>query len=213
MKKIEICIADDHTMFLEGISALLKTEKDISIIGTATNGKSILEILENKLPDVLLLDINMPEMDGIEVAKLIKQQHSAVKILIISTSFATQTVAKLMRIGVEGYLLKNAEKSELVHAIIKLSQNQVYYCSEIENIYDQHLHKLKSEEVQITELSSREKEILILIAQEFTGNEIAEKANISLNTVSTHRRNLLSKLNVKNSAGLVKYAIENGLLD
>lgn len=215
MEKAKIIIADDHTMFLQGIVSLLENEENISILGKASNGKEVLKIIETdtSLPDVLLLDISMPEMDGIELTKIIKQQFPPVKILIISTHSNIQMIAKLIRMGVEGYLLKNAEKEELLHAVYTIHKGGNYFCKEVEDKNDDNNSKIKSETSQITELSSREKEILILIAQEFTGNEIAEKTFISLNTVNTHRRNLISKLNVKNTAGLVKYAIEYGLLD
>jgi DNA-binding NarL/FixJ family response regulator len=155
----------------------------------------------------------MPEMDGIEVTKIIKQKHPSIKILIVSTHSNIQMIAKLIRMGADGYLLKNAEKQELLHAINTIQKGETYFCKEVEEKNDDNNSKIKSETFYITELSSREKEILVLIAQEFTGNEIAEKTFISLNTVNTHRRNLISKLNVKNTAGLVKYAIEYGLLD
>lgn len=213
MEKIKIIIADDHTMFLEGIVSLLENEEGIHIIGKATNGKSALEIIENTLPNIILLDISMPEMDGIEVTKIIKQKYPSVKTLIVSTHSNIQMIAKLIRMGVDGYLLKNAEKQELLHAIQTIKNGATYFCKEVEEKNEDNNSKIKNETLQITELSSREKEILILIAQEFTGSEIAEKTFISLNTVNTHRRNLISKLNVKNTAGLVKYAIEYGLLD
>jgi DNA-binding NarL/FixJ family response regulator len=213
MEKIKIIIADDHTMFLQGIVSLLENEENITILGKAENGKAVFKIMENSIPDIILLDISMPEMDGIEVTKIIKQKYPAIKILIVSTHSNTQMIAKLIRMGTDGYLLKNAEKQELLHAIQAIQNGETYFCKEVEEKNEDNNTKIKSETLQITELSSREKEILVLISQEFTGNEIAEKTNISLNTVNTHRRNLLSKLNVKNTAGLVKYAIEYGLLD
>ena len=213
MEKIKIIIADDHTMFLQGIVSLLENEENITILGKAENGKAVLKIIENTLPDIILLDISMPEMDGIEVTKIIKQKFPSIKILIVSTHSNIQMIAKLIRIGADGYLLKNAEKRELLHALNTIQKGESYFCKEVEEKNEENNLKIKSETLQITELSNREKEILILIAQEFTGNEIAEKTFISLNTVNTHRRNLISKLNVKNTAGLVKYAIEYGLLD
>ncbi|HEY6142405.1 MAG TPA: response regulator transcription factor [Flavobacterium sp.] len=213
MGKIKIIIADDHTMFLEGIVSLLENEECITISGKATNGKEIFKIIENTIPDIILLDISMPEMDGIEVTKIIKQKFPSIKILIVSTHSNIQMIAKLIRMGVDGYLLKNAEKQELLHAIQTIQNGETYFCKEVDEKNEDNNSKIKSETLQITELSSREKEILVLIAQEFTGSEIAEKTFISLNTVNTHRRNLISKLNVKNTAGLVKYAVEYGLLD
>lgn len=213
MEKIKIIIADDHTMFLQGIISLLENEENITILGKTGDGKGVIKIMKKAIPDIILLDISMPEMDGIEVTKIIKKKHPAVKILIVSTHSNTLMITKLIRMGVDGYLLKNAEKQELLHAIRTIHKGGSYFCKEVEDKNDDYNSKVKSETFYITELSSREKEILILIAQEYTGTEIAEKTFISLNTVNTHRRNLISKLNVKNTAGLVKYAIEYGLLD
>lgn len=213
MKKIKLIIADDHTMFLEGIVSLLEIEEHITIIGKAINGNEVQDLLKKSLIDIVLLDISMPEMDGIEVTKLIKNTYPSVKVLIISTHSNVQMIAKLIRMNVDGYLLKNAEKEELLLAINTIQNGGRYFCEEVNRKNEDNTYKLKNEILQITELSNREKEILILIAQEFTGNEIADKVNLSLNTINTHRRNLLSKINVKNTAGLVKYAIEYGLLD
>ncbi|PKB17162.1 response regulator transcription factor [Flavobacterium sp. 5] len=213
MEKIKIIIADDHTMFLQGIVSLLENEENITILGKAENGNAVFKIMENAIPDIILLDISMPEMDGIEVTKIIKQKYPSIKILIVSTHSNIQIIAKLIRMGADGYLLKNAEKQELLHAIHTIKKGETYFCKEVLDKNDDNNSKIKNNTFFITELSSREKEILILIAQEFTGSEIAEKTFISLNTVNTHRRNLISKLNVKNTAGLVKYAIEYGLLD
>ncbi|NRS89198.1 DNA-binding NarL/FixJ family response regulator [Flavobacterium sp. 7E] len=213
MKKIKLIIADDHTMFLEGIVSLLEIEEHITIIGKAINGNEVQDLLKKSLTDIVLLDISMPEMDGIEVTKLIKNTYPSVKVLIISTHSNVQMIAKLIRMNVDGYLLKNAEKEELLLAINTIQNGGRYFCEEVNRKNEDNTYKLKNEILQITELSNREKEILILIAQEFTGNEIADKVNLSLNTINTHRRNLLSKINVKNTAGLVKYAIEYGLLD
>jgi DNA-binding NarL/FixJ family response regulator len=213
MEKIKIIIADDHTMFLQGIVSLIENEENISILGKASNGNEVFKIIVKAIPDVLLLDISMPEMDGIEVTKIIKQQFPTIKILILSTHSSVQMIAKLIRMGVDGYLLKNAEKRELLHAINTIQKGESYFSKEVIQKNVENNSKIKSGNVQITELSYREKEILVLIAQGLTGNEIAEKENISPNTVNTHRKNLLSKINVKNTAGLVKYAVENGLLD
>lgn len=212
-KTINIIIADDHAMFLQGISSLLEVEEHISIIGKAKNGKEVIDLLEKKIPDLVILDISMPEMNGIELTKYLKKNFSDIKILIVSTYGNTQTIAKLMRLGINGYLLKNAEKEELTHAINSIYNGMDYFSKEITEKQESNNKKLKSQQNITEELSKREKEILILIAREYTAPEIAEKAFISLNTVNTHRRNLLSKLNAKNTAGLVKYAVENGLLD
>ena len=213
MSKIKIIIADDHTMFLQGVDSMLKNEKSIEIVGKATNGEEVLAILENKDANMVLVDISMPKMDGIELTKFMKQRHPEIKILILSTHSNSQMIAKLIRLGANGYLLKNAEREELLEAIHTIHKNEEYFSKEVKDIYNEFNLKLNQKSFSITELSTREKEILKLISQELTAQEIADKLFISMNTVNTHRRNLLSKLNMKNTAGLVKYAVENGFLD
>jgi DNA-binding NarL/FixJ family response regulator len=152
-------------------------------------------------------------MDGIELSKILKKEYPFLKIIIVSTHSNAKIISRLIRIGVNGYLLKNAEKSELLDAIYTVADGKKYFSKDVEDQYLSNNQKIEKQISNLTELSSREKEILVLIAHEYNTAEIAEKTFISLNTVNTHRRNLLSKLNAKNTAGLVKYAVENGLVD
>jgi DNA-binding NarL/FixJ family response regulator len=213
MTKIKLLIVDDHTMFLQGIISLLEQEPNINIVDKAVNGIEALEIIKKSAIDLIILDISMPAMDGIELSKILKKQHPQIKILIVSTHSNAMIVSRLIRIGVNGYLLKNAEKEELLKAINTIASGENYFAEELEEKHFTNNSRIEKQSSHITELSSREKEILVLIAQEYNTAEIAEKTFISLNTVNTHRRNLLSKLNAKNTAGLVKYAVENGLVD
>jgi DNA-binding NarL/FixJ family response regulator len=213
MKKINLLIADDHTMFLQGIVSLLEQEPDINIVGKANNGIEALNIITTEAIDLIILDISMPEMDGIALSKILKKEYPGIKILVVSTHSNVNIISRLIRIGVNGYLLKNAEKSELLEAIHSIILGDNYFSEETKEKYLANQFKIEKQVSTLTELSSREKEILILIAHEYNTAEIAEKTFISLNTVNTHRRNLLSKLNAKNTAGLVKYAVENGLVD
>lgn len=213
MNPVNLLIADDHTMFLQGITALLEQEPNITVIDKAINGIEALEIVKKGVIDFIILDISMPEMDGIELSKILKKQYPNVKILIVSTHSNVMVVSRLIRIGVNGYLLKNAEKEELLKAINTIASGENYFAEELEEKHLSNSSRIEKQVSNLTELSSREKEILVLIAHEYNTAEIAEKTFISLNTVNTHRRNLLSKLNAKNTAGLVKYAVENGLVD
>lgn len=213
MNKIKLLIADDHTMFLQGIISLLEQEQNITIVGKAINGIEALKIVKNTDIDFIILDITMPEMDGIQLSKILKKNHPNIKILIVSTHSNVMVISRLIRIGVNGYLLKNAEKEDLLKAINTIASGENYFAEELQEKHFINSTKIEKQISNLTELSSREKEILILIAQEYNTAEIAEKTFISLNTVNTHRRNLLSKLNAKNTAGLVKYAVENGLVD
>ncbi|URM38752.1 response regulator transcription factor [Flavobacterium anhuiense] len=213
MNPVNLLIADDHTMFLQGITALLEQEPNITVIDKAINGIEALEIVKKGVVDFVILDISMPEMDGIELSKILKKQYPNVKILIVSTHSNVMVISRLIRIGVNGYLLKNAEKEELLKAINTIASGENYFAEELEEKHLSNSSRIEKQVSNLTELSSREKEILVLIAHEYNTAEIAEKTFISLNTVNTHRRNLLSKLNAKNTAGLVKYAVENGLVD
>ncbi|MFC4477242.1 response regulator [Flavobacterium chungangensis] len=213
MTKIKLLIVDDHTMFLQGMISLLEQEPNINIVDKAINGIEALEIIKKSTIDLIILDISMPAMDGIELSKILKKQHPHIKILIVSTHSNAMIVSRLIRIGVNGYLLKNAEKEELLKAISTIASGENYFAEELEEKYFTNSSRIEKQSSHVTELSSREKEILVLIAQEYNTAEIAEKTFISLNTVNTHRRNLLSKLNAKNTAGLVKYAVENGFVD
>lgn len=214
MNTINLLIADDHTMFLQGIISLLEQEPNINIVDKAVNGNQALQIIKKGVVDFIILDVSMPEMDGIELSKILKKQHPNIKILIVSTHSNVMIISRLIRIGVNGYLLKNAEKEELLKAINKIALGENYFAEELEEKHLTNSSRIEKQVSNLTELSSREKkEILVLIAQEYNTAEIALKTFISLNTVNTHRRNLLSKLNAKNTAGLVKYAVENGLVD
>lgn len=213
MEKLKLIIADDHTMFLQGIISLIKHESSIKIVGKAVNGIEVLNILKIQSADIVILDISMPEMDGIELSKILKKEYPFIKIIIVSTHSNAKIISRLIRIGVNGYLLKNAEKAELLEAIYTVADGEKYFSKDVEDQYLSNNQKIEKQISNLTELSSREKEILVLIAHEYNTAEIAEKTFISLNTVNTHRRNLLSKLNAKNTAGLVKYAVENGLVD
>lgn len=213
MKSIKILVADDHTIFLDGIAALLEKEPNIEIVGKAENGIKALEMLETTVVDLVILDLSMPEMDGVELSKHVLKLYPETKILVVSTHSNTQIIARLIRLGINGYLLKNTDAAIFLEAIHSISNGKDYFAEEITQKNLNNSIQLEKQTFEIIELSSREKEILILIAQEFTAAEIAEKTFISLNTVNTHRRNLLSKLNAKNTAGLVKFAIENGYVD
>lgn len=213
MKPIKIIIADDHTMFLDGIAALLEKEQEIEVVAKAENGIEALRILEKTAVDLVILDLSMPEMDGIDLAKNIKKKYPEIKTLVVSTHSNTQIISRLIRIGINGYLLKNTDAAIFIKAIRCITNGNDYFEEEITQKHLNNCIQIEKQTADIIELSNREKEILTLIAQEFTTIEIADQTFISLNTVNTHRRNLLSKLNAKNTAGLVKYAIENGLID
>ncbi len=212
---IKIIIADDHQMFIDGIKSLLKTNKNMSIVGEANNGVQLLEVLSKTPADIILMDVNMPEMDGIEATKQVCQKYPNTKVLMLTMFNTRDYIEKLLRAGAHGYILKNTGKEELHEAIETLIKGESYFSKEVTERIMEGLQKKKSTEnnPMTVELTEREKDVLKLIAQELTTQEIADKLYISFHTVETHRKNLISKLGVRNIAGLVKYAVMNGFVE
>ncbi|UII76525.1 response regulator transcription factor [Flagellimonas sp. HMM57] len=215
MKKHKIIIADDHKMFLDGLLSILSSKDTIEIVLTANNGKNVakyLDINNTEEPiDLVITDVNMPEYNGIELNKYIKEKHTNTKTLVVSMLHDTNTVQTLTKDNVDGYIPKNAEKGELIEAIETILKGEKYFSQTIKDVY---LKGMFSNEQSLTQsLSKREKEVLKLIAQEFTTQEIADKLFLSKHTIESYRKNLISKLEVRNLAGLTKYAIKLGLLE
>lgn len=202
---------DDHQVVIDGISSILGEDDSIKVIGSALNGKEALKKLETGGVDVLLLDINMPEMDGIEVVRQLSKMSINVNTLVLTMHNNPQFTKQLIELGVEGCILKNAGKKDLVFAINEVSQGRRFYGEDVTGTLFDSIEKTQKavEEVQLTQ---REVEIIKLIATEYTTNEIAERLSISSHTVDTHRKNILTKLGVKNMAGLIKFAYESSLI-
>ena len=210
---IKLLLVDDHLMFLEGLQSLFQDENTIEISGVATNGKKALEFLEKHSVNIVITDISMPEIDGFELISTIKKKYPKTCVLVLSMHNEPRIISKLIKQHINRYLLKNAEKEELLKAINLLVKGENYFSEEVKKIYTENSFSRKKRTGFVPELSKREKEVLKLITEEYTAKEIAEKLFISQHTVESHRKNIFSKLNVKNMAGLVKYTIENNLLE
>jgi len=214
--KIRLLIADDHKVVLDGLVALLQAEEDFTIGDTAYNGKQVLELIRNREYDVCILDINMPELDGIQTAKLIKEERPECKIIILTTYREKEIITRLLQIGVSGYLLKNSTLQELVSAIKKVAANGYYFSDEIQaailHDYTLTVAPPGKETTLAISLTQREKEVLGLLSKEYTNEKIAASLNISYRTVETHRKNMMQKTGASNLAGLLRYAYSNGLL-
>jgi two-component system nitrate/nitrite response regulator NarL len=206
-KRLKILIADDHQIVIEGLKSLLIDQKHIQIMGEASNGKEAIEVLEKHEVDIAVLDISMPEMDGIEATKIIKKEYPEVKILILTMHDGSEFIRELIEIGANGYILKNRGKEEFVEALETIANGGEYLKGSVLKTLVEAVRKPKPKAVQFTK---REKDVLRLIADEHTTSEISAKLNIANSTVETHRRNLIEKTGVKSSLGLVRYAIENG---
>ncbi|WP_299110510.1 response regulator transcription factor [uncultured Winogradskyella sp.] len=209
-----IIIADDHSMFLDGLTSILAEEKSINIILTAKTGTQVLKYLRintDEKIDLVITDINMPEMDGVELNAAIKAEFPKIKTLVVSMLEDAKKIKILTEANANGYISKNAEKAELLKAIKSILEGQNYFSPRIKQILMEAMFSAKSEP-EIS-LSKRETEVLKLIAQEFTTQEIADQLFLSKHTIESYRKNLISKLGVRNLAGLTRYAVEKGMLE
>jgi DNA-binding NarL/FixJ family response regulator len=202
----KIFIVDDHYMVIAGIREILQNEKDVEWIGHAMTAAACLAFLQQQQPDVMFMDINLPDTSGMELCKEVKEKYPSVLIIGLSTFNQQPFIKKMMDNGASGYVLKNATQDELMEAISVVLEGKQYLSFEA----GQTLSRTKNNNIVITR---REKEVLSLIAEGMTNNEIATKLFLSSTTVDTHRKNLLAKLDVKNTAALVRVAIRQNLID
>lgn len=214
---MNILIADDHKMFVDGIESILGQEADIKIVGTCYDGNSVLEFIKNTKVDIILLDVNLPDMSGIDVCKTVLAKNPEIKILAISMFNEESYVSEILNHGAKGYVLKNTGRDELLKAIRTVNKGESYFSKEVtetimKGLMNRRKASAKLANSLIPKISRREKDVLKLIMEEFTTQEIADKLFISLKTVESHRSSLLAKLNARNTAGLVRITIENGLL-
>lgn len=216
-RKIAVAIADDHTMFRKGLRALLEDFSFVGQVYEAGNGQELLDLLEkaNPIPEVILLDMQMPVMDGLEATERVKAQYPDLKILILSMQDDENFILHMIEKGINGYLLKNAEPDELEKALLTIQTKDFYFN---ENLSQITLRALMGKTKKLTpafnkgDFSDRELSILGLICREYTTAEIADMLNISHRTVEGHRNTLLEKTGSRNVAGLVVFAIKNGII-
>ncbi len=218
METLKILLVDDHPMIRIGIKSLLEGEKSIVLIDEATDGDECLEKLDATNYDVIIMDIKMPKKTGIDTTKEIVKKYPNAKVLALSMHDEQDYIVKMLQAGAKGYLLKNTTKEELLKAVESVSRGENYFSNDVSSIMlSKYIYKefpsAKKEYKSDVQLTRRETEIIKMISEELTNADIAEKLGISVRTVDTHRRNLLQKLDVKNTAGLVRFALQNGLLD
>lgn len=206
---IRVFIVDDHPVVIEGIHSLLQNEKDIEWAGQAMNAQSCLGFFINNTANIVLMDINLPDMNGVELCAVMKEKYPGVFILGLSTFNQGLYIKKMMENGASGYILKNSSKEELLKAIHAVCDGCIYFSGEVGEALEQYK---KSSVKELPVLSRREKEVLELIAEGYTNPQIAEKLFISPFTVDSHRKNLIAKLNVKNTATLIRIAVEHKLI-
>jgi len=218
MNTIRIIIADDHKMFREGLKEILGKEKHIVIVDEAGDGTETLKKMKQHKPDLVLMDIDMPEINGIETTRKILSEHPETRVLVLSMHSDSKYILSMLEAGAKGYILKTSGKEEMIAAINTIANGDSYFSNQVSSRIREQLQRNKKRQnmptpYEHTPLTPREYEVLKMIAMEYSNPEIAEKLYISIRTVDTHRRNLLEKLGAKNTAGLVKYALKMGLLD
>lgn len=204
--RVKIFLVDDHYMVIEGIQSLLKNEAKLELVGHAMSGESCLAFLRNNQPDVIFMDINLPDLSGIDLCKEVKQLYPSVFIIGLSTFNQQSFVEKMMHHGASGYLLKNATREELLHSIETVMRGRTYLSHEAA------MGLVKHNNSDHPVLTRREKEVLELIAEGLTNQEIADKLFISISTVDTHRKNLLAKFEARNVAAMVSKAGKLGVI-
>ncbi|OFX17303.1 MAG: hypothetical protein A2033_02500 [Bacteroidetes bacterium GWA2_31_9] len=218
MDKIKIILVDDHLIVRDGIKSLLCDSSYISIVGEASDGYQLFEMLKTISPDIIILDISLPKMSGIEIAKILKAEKPEIKLLILSMYTNEDFIFNALKAGIKGYLPKNTTRKELIEAICQIKAGNEYFSGDISNIMLKSYIKNAKKGTEITssnfeKLTEREYEILKLILDGNTNPEIAEKLFISIRTVETHKNNIMLKLEIKSVVDLVKYAIKNKIIE
>ena len=214
MANIKILLADDHKIVRDGIKLMLESQAGIDVVAEAENGMEVLKKLGHETVDLIVMDINMPEMDGITATKAIKEKYPDLKVLALTMSNDDLHIRQMIQAGASGYIMKSAGRNELKEAILTIMDGKHYFSDEATQsiMMDLVKGKGKSSSPDPIHITDRELEILELIVQEHTNQEIAEKLYISNRTVDAHRRNLLQKTGARNTAGLVKYAFQHNLV-
>ena len=209
----KVIVVEDHQILLESISLLISTMPNIELVGKASNGLKAMQILETEEVDIVVSDVQMPVMNGVELTWKVKQQFPHIKVLMLTVSEDAQTIKNALQAGADGFIFKSAEREELEEAIACLINNKKYYSDKaiLSLAEAQNEVFISDKEALKTMLTERELQILKLISQEMSGIQIAEKLFISPTTVESHRKNLFSKIGVNTSVGLVKYALKHGI--
>lgn len=207
---IKVVIVDDHQVVLDGFMARLSLEDDFQVIGTASNGVEAIEVVKSLRPDVVLMDVSMPVMNGIDATRLIKQECPEVKVLMLTMHDNREYIMKVMQSGAVGYMLKEISAEKMVQAIKTVEQGSTYFCESVtQTLFSQG-------EIAISDkpnpLSRREESVLKLVAQGCSSKKIATLLGISYRTVETHRQNIKHKLELTSTAELAKYAVERGMI-
>jgi two-component system response regulator NreC len=211
MEKIKVLLVDDHQIILDGIKSLLENTPDIQVVATANDGNEALNTLKLITVDVILMDIDMPKLNGIDATRQIHEKYKDVRVIMLTMHSESAMIKNMIEIGAHGYLLKNSSKEELLDAIYKVAKAEKYFSSDV-TMSLLNPEKSKTSDIKI-DFTQREIEIIQLLADGLTNKEIGDKLFISHRTVDTHRTNIMKKVSVNNVAGLISFAIKNGLVE
>lgn len=216
MKKISVLLVDDHTVVRQGLRALLKAEEDMEVIGEAENGRQAVMLAKKTPPDVVVMDVAMPLLNGLEATRQILRGAPGTKVLVLTSYGDDECVQQLMQAGATGYLIKQTAANDLLKAIREVQRGNAFFSPSIaKRLRDQCREAFSNGQPakKSTELTSRESEVLQLIAEGFSNKQIAAELEISIKTVEKHRQQVMNKLNIHDVAGLTRYAISKGLVE
>lgn len=212
---IRLVVADDHEIFLDGLALMLSRQENIVLVGQASDGRELFEVVEREQPDVIMTDIKMPRMDGITATRQILGKFPEARIIALSMFDEEDQIVEMLEAGAKGYLLKNADKQEILDAIASVYEDRVYYCKSTSAKLTGMIAKSKFnpyKQREVVSFTEREHEIIQLICQQFTAQQIGDRIFLSKRTVEGYRTRILEKMNVKNTAGVVMYALKNNLI-
>ena len=212
MKQIGLLIADDHTLLRDGMRALLESTERIKVVAEANDGIEVMELLKKHDPDIVLMDIGMPRMNGLDATKLITQNYPDTRVLILSMHANEEYALRALRAGAAGYILKEARKQELLHAIETVASGGTYLSPKVSrHVIENYVQSVGANKSPLEKLTPRQRETLKLIAEGRSSREIASMLDLSIKTVETHRTQLMERLDIHDVAGLVRFAIKSGL--
>ncbi|MGC4231932.1 MAG: response regulator transcription factor [Niabella sp.] len=206
--KLSVIIIEDHSIIVEGLSSIINNTDELELTGTFSTAEEAMEFLETNAADIILLDISLPTMSGIEMCRLVKQKNKKIKIIALTNHTERSVINDMLTNGADGYLLKNTSKNDLIESIFQVLDNKFILQSELQKVLFSNTQTSNT----LPRLTTREKEILLLVSNGATTAAIASQLYISSQTVETHRRNLMQKFEVNNSASLIKKAVEQGFL-
>jgi len=211
-ERIKVLLADDHTIVREGLLSLLRQQRDVTIVGTAENGREAVDMARSTFPDVVVMDIAMPQMNGIEATRQLTRLMPKTKVIVLTMYADEEYIVRALQAGVRGYLLKKAAAAELLQAIRAVERGDFYLSSDISNVVVQRFLSSDAATAESEPLSDRERQILQLVAEGNTNRKIASMLGVTLKTVDTYRTRMMTKLGIHDTPGLVRYAIRKGIV-